>query len=270
MSAVGRATIFAAEAALWIAGAAIVAGVAGGHWNIDVPIDMSSLTGDAPAPTASPSASATPTLVIQTLAPGASPTVSPLVAKYQAYAARTDTQLTGKFVETASFTLSGNPHEMTISGTIRSKGGAQTTNQRETVDGAVHTRDMVSIGGTDYESVDGNAWTKTATPSTSGSMANPPATLLLEHGVETKNGLQLHRLDAADPVAFSKEMVKQTTGATDAQVTATIWVDDDGAPQALRMEGWFVMPLSGVSTKMTFAYDLRVVAHTDFTITAPI
>jgi hypothetical protein len=139
MSAVGRATIFAAEAALWIAGAAIVAGVAGGHWSIDVPIDMSSLTGDTPAPTASPSASATPTLVIQTLAPGASPTVSPLVAKYQAYVASPDFQFVAKFTVLMNAIVKGNPVEIALSGTSRYKNGDIASSGRVTSDGTVYT-----------------------------------------------------------------------------------------------------------------------------------
>ena len=54
MSKLGSATTFAAEAALWIAGAALVAGAAGMHWTVDVPnVDLGGLMGSSPSAAAS-------------------------------------------------------------------------------------------------------------------------------------------------------------------------------------------------------------------------
>jgi hypothetical protein len=61
-----------------------------------------------------------------------------------------------------------------------------------------------------------------------------------------------------------------TSGVTDAQLTYTVWVDDNGVPAAIHVEGWEVEPTSGVSTKTTLVEDVRIIATSGVTITAPI
>ena len=82
MSKLGGFTAFAAEAALWVSGAALIASAAGAHWSFDPStVDLGKLLGSGPSPTASTSPTAAP------LAPGASPTISPIVTKYLAFVA---------------------------------------------------------------------------------------------------------------------------------------------------------------------------------------
>ena len=276
MSMIGRSTAFAAEAALWIAGAAIVAGAAGVHFNVDIPIDMSSLTGPTPSPSASASPSATPalSLSLRTLAPGESPTASPLVAKYQAYVATTGYQLVAKFTGSTSAIVSGKPVEVTTSGTTSYKNGDHDDFARLTTEGTVTTVRFVAVGSSQYKSINGAAWVQTARPSTDSASERldfAPVGMFLDRGVETKNGLQLHRLDIADPVAYSKATVQNSTsGATDAQLTYTAWVNDDGIPAAIRIDGWEIGPENGVSTKVTATIEYRIIATSGVAITAPI
>jgi len=271
MSAVGKTTAFAAEAALWIAGAAVVAGMAGAHWNVDVSVD--SLLGATPAPSASSSPSASPTAALVTLAPGASPTVSPLVAKYQAYVSKADYQFVAKYVSSTSAIVDGKPFDLVLSGTTAYRNGDSRDSGRVTNDGSVFTDDTVEFGGTKYESINGGTWTKTARSAdeiASDKLTNGPARLFFDRGVETKNGRQLHRLDIADPLAFSKALIKGSPSTTDAQLTYTVWVDDDGVPAAIHMEGWIVGPINKVSTKSTYVADLRIIATSGVTISAPV
>jgi hypothetical protein len=272
MSKLGGATAFAAEAGLWVAGAALIASAAGAHWHVDMPtINLNGLTGTQSS--SAPSANGSPTFALRTLEPGAAPTVSPLVAKYQAYASRTDAEMVGKFVDTGSAVVGGKTVNVRTSGTTRSKGNATASSQRETYEGTVLTRDTVSLGKFDYESINSGAWTKKARANSSKSshqFGSLPSDLLLDRGVETKNGLQLHRLEIADSVAFSKSMVSESTEMTDAQFNITVWVDDEGMPAAYKMEGWAVEPINGVSSKVAIVYDLRVIATSGVTITAPI
>jgi hypothetical protein len=98
-----------------------------------------------------------------------------------------------------------------------------------------------------------------------------PATLFLDNGLESENGLQLHRLDVADPVAYSTALLKaSTSGATAAQLTYTVWVDDNGVPAAIHVEGTQTLKIAGVATKTTLVQDFRVVATSGVTISAPI
>lgn len=275
MSKLGGLTLFAAEAALWVAGAAIVAGMAGAHWDVEMPLDMGSLTGSTPAPSVStsPSASPSPTVALQTLASGASPTISPIVAKYQAYVARADYQFKAKYTSVATLILNGSPFESDEDGTMSYLAGDYSRNTRQTVSGAVTTIGEVAIGSADYQSVNGAAWTKSvrsANDAANSRLTFAPVALFVDKGVETENSRQLHRLDIADPVAYSKAMVKATDGATGCQVTYSVWVDDNGVPQAIKLSGWVQEPVRGVSTKITEDEEFRVIATSGVTITAPI
>lgn len=54
MGKLGRVIGFSAEASLWIAGAALVAGSVGMHWNVDLPkVDLSGLVPANATPAAS-------------------------------------------------------------------------------------------------------------------------------------------------------------------------------------------------------------------------
>jgi hypothetical protein len=273
MSKLGGATTFAAEASLWIAGAAIIAGAAGAHWNVKVP-DVASLMGATPSPSVAASASPSPTAAIRTLAPGASPTMSPLAAKYQTYVARADYQFKAKYTSSQTLTVAGKPMEIDISGTMGYLNGNHFDHSRVTSDGAVETDDTIALDGFSYESIDSQPWTKTDRPA--ADLANDrllfaPVAIFIDGGVETKNGLRLHRLDIADPVAFSKAALKVSTGgATDAQFTYTVWVDDNGVPADIKLDGWVQEPINGVSTKVTTSEEFRIIATSGVSISAPI
>ena len=118
MSKLGGTTALAAEAAIWIAGVALIASAAGMHWETDLQNALNELTGSTPQPATSAGASASPTaaLVVESLPPGVVPSLSPM-SKYQAYVARPDYQFKAKYTMVTTFTLKGTPYEMDISGT---------------------------------------------------------------------------------------------------------------------------------------------------------
>lgn len=265
MGKLGRLAAFTAEAALWVTGAALVAGAAGAHWNVD---PSSALNDILAQPSASPSISAGPTL-----APGASATASPAALKYMAYVARPDFQFRAKSTEAISVTSAGKTVVMDLNGTVSYKAGNVVDSHRETVAGAVATEDYVFVGDQQYESKNGAAWVKSARPATekaSDKLLFAPTSRFVEAGVETKNGLQLHRLQAADTTALNNAIVKANDGATDADMTLTVWVGDDGAPAAIEVAGWEEEPMSGVSTRITADEQFRIVATSGVVIAAPI
>src|SRR5664280_1641257 len=216
MSRLGGAITFSAEAAIWIAGAAIIASAAGMHWNVDLAaIDLNAFGGSSPSAAASvspaPSASASAGVAIQSSIPGSSPTISPIVERYQAYVGRPDYQFKAKFTSVQTATVAGSPWEMDQSGTISYKGGDDIDSHRATINGAVTTYDFVYLGSTQYESKNGAAWTKSARPASdvaSTKLLFTPSMTFVDKGVETKNGVQLHRLEIADADAFSKALLK--------------------------------------------------------------
>lgn len=261
----GSATAFVAEASLWVAGAALVAGAAGADLSV-AGVGLSGLGGATPSPVASGN--------VQTLAPGASPTISPIVSKYQAYVARPDYQIKVKYTSTQSFPYNGETYELDMSGTASYKAGDLAQSQRvATNKGIVTTYDEVELGSFNYESVNGGPWKKTARDPGSAQanklMFAPPLPFV-DKGVEWKNGRQLHRLEIADQVAYSKAMQQARSGPTDAQFVCMVWVTDDGVPALIKIEGWMQGPFQSASVKFTLTYEFRVIATSGVTIKAPI
>jgi hypothetical protein len=278
VSKLGGVIAFSAEAGIWIAGAALIASAAGMHWSVDLPVvNLSALTGSSPSAAASgsqaASASASASVAVKSPIPGASPTMSPIVGKYLAVVARPDFQFKGKYTSSTTFTLSGTAYDDSQTGTMSYKAGDATDSRTETINGSVTTYGYVYLGPTQYKSTNGAAWIKSARPASdiaSNKLLFTPSMPLVDKGVETKNGAQLHRLEIADPDAFSTAMLKTSDGATAAQLKYTVWVADDGTPADFKIEGWMQMLVSGVSTKATTVEEFLVTATSGVTITAPI
>jgi hypothetical protein len=263
----GRVTALAAEAALWITGAALIAGAAGVQWNVDLPIDTTLvLTGPTPyvAPTAGPSASpAGPSL-----APGASPTISPVVQAFQAFVSRADYQIKAKWTEVFTNTNDAKG-ELKENGTIYFKGGDHSSSSRQSQAGVVSTFDLVVVGGDSYFRDNGASWsklTRSAEDRDYYMLLFAPTIVMVDQGVETKNGAQLHRLEPIDSTAFGRAYLKISQSAIDAFWTYQIWVHDDGSPAAISLTGWTV---ATDSAKSTFDYEYRIIATSGVTITAP-
>jgi len=270
MSKLGGLTAFTAEAALWVTGAALIAGAAGMHWNFDPQAEIGKLTGSQSSPAATAGPSHSPD---GSLRPGASPTISPTVPKYMAFVAAPGFQVRVKFTNHMTSTLNGTTTEMDQNGTGSYKGGNSTDSHRETINGTVNTYDYINVGDTMYESKNSGAWAKSAMPASARAWARliyAPTMMFVDQGVETKNGAQLHRLEVADAVAFSGTVIQTTQGATAAVMNYTVWVADDGTPVDFKVDGWVQTTLSGVSTKSTMVQEFRIIATSGVTITAPI
>jgi len=265
MGKLGSVTAFAAEAALWITGAVLVANAAGLHWNVDA----SSLDVDrilTAAASASPSGSVSPTL-----APGASPTTSPVGSRFVDFMARQNqTAATVWISETA--TAAGSPVDLTVSGTMSTKGSDDSWSYRQTVNGAASTYDKVDLAGTTYERVDGGAWTKAAESTSSGptQISFPKSMIMVDDGVEAKDGLQLHRLELFDTGPFSVAFVQELgSGFTSGQFTLTAWTYDDGTPVVVEVDGSFKGTTNGVAMSGTLVEELVFTRFSGVTITAP-
>lgn len=262
-SRLGAATAFAAEAALWVAGAALIAGAAGMQFNYQMPsIDLGSYFG---AQHASPSARGS--------ASEPSPTPS-IVQRFTAYTSQPDYQFQAKIDVNETGTVGTTPLQITMSGNMTSKGSDFTESYKLTQGGKVTSYDYVYLGTYEYQRVDAGSWTRSARSGSSGSssaIGYSPAMGLVDKGVETRNGTQLHRLDVEDTAAFSQSMQKAlANGATDANFTFSVWVDDNGAPVVYEIKGTFSEQIQGVSSHATLVEDFTVTANSGVTINAPI
>ena len=195
------------------------------------------------------------------------------MGKYLAVVAKADFQFKGRYTNSTTFMLNGTPFDDSQIGTMSYRAGNATDSRTETINGAAAKYNYVYLGATQYKSTNGAAWIKSARPASdvaSTGLLFAPAMMFVDKGVETKNGAQLHRLEIADPDAFSKAMMKTSDGATAAQLKYTVWVADDGTPAGFKIEGWMQTLVSGVSTKLTNVEEFLVTATSGVTITAPI
>ncbi len=167
MSKVGSLTAFAAEAAIWLAGAAIVAGAAGAHWD-------------------------TPSVDLNALWPAASPS---LVKNFTTTISADDFQASGSAIGTVSVTINGQKIDGTYSGTFKFKGNDSSSTMTMTMAGTKTTNDSVSVGDSDYSRTNGGAWTKTARSATNMSFRVLTAGGVTDKGVELHDGQKLHHLD---------------------------------------------------------------------------
>jgi hypothetical protein len=243
LSRVGSITTFAAEASLWIAGAAIIAGAAGAHW--DSPsVDVDSL--------------------VAQVWPGASPS---LVASYTSKVSASDFQAAGSIAGTFSVTVSGQKTDGTYSGVFKIKGNDSSATMTMTAPGSTTTEDEVSVGDSDYTRTNGGKWTKAARSSTSLSIPGLAAGGVTDKGVETHNSQRLHHL-APVKAPGAKSLFSDPNMATGTYVVV-LWAKDDGTPAGFTISGSWSEELNGASAQETISLDYNFEALSGVTIEAP-
>jgi hypothetical protein len=243
LSRVGSITAFAAEASLWLAGAAIVAGAAGAHW--DTPsVDLDSLAAQ--------------------VWPGASPS---LVSTYTSRVRASDFQASGSITGTVSVTIGEQKTDGTYSGVFKIKGNDSSATMTMTLGGSKSTGDQVSVGASDYSRTNNGKWTKAARSSTGLSFANLVSGGVTDKGVETHNAQRLHHLALVKP-PDAKSLFGDPKMAT-GTYTVVLWAKDDGTPAGLTVSGSWSEEVSGGPAQSTISLDYSFDALSGVTIEAP-
>lgn len=267
MSKFGGFTAFSAEAALWVAGVALIAGAAGAHWSMPN-VDVGGLVASSTTPGPSVSHAATS----PTAKPKPTPSPSPLPAldAYLKLVVRSDFQ----YEATSRFTVQFNRSAVVSvneAGTDTARGDSCSMIQNYTGT-TVSKIQVVMIGSDQYKKTDSAAWAKTAR----GNLACEVPFLLSYTGLtdkatETKNGVKAHRLEVSDAVQFSSYYEKHEAGlaGTLAQGTLKIWVKDDGSPVALQMVLSYTPTVNGVARPTVLTETYTFTKFSGVTITAP-
>jgi hypothetical protein len=242
LSRLGSITAFAAEASLWLAGAALVAGAAGAHW--DMPsVDLDSLAAQ--------------------VWPGASPS---LVFSYTSKISA-DFQASGSIAGTVTVTISGKKVDGTYSGVFKQRGNDGSSTMTMTFPGSTTTGDEVSVGDSVYTRTDGGKWTKQPRSSAGLSFANLVAGGLTDKGVETHNGLRLHHLDPVKP-PDTKSLFSSPNMAT-GTFAVVLWAKDDGTPTGFTVSGSWSEEVDSAPAQSTISLDYNFDALSGVTIEAP-
>jgi hypothetical protein len=262
LSRVGSATSFAAEASLWIAGAAIVVGAAGAHWSMpSVPsVDLGGLIAESsPRGSASPVASA-----------AASATPATVVDRFQSFWAGWGSQYVISYVGTQSTTSGTTTTASTIDGTISSSGSDCSFATGATQGGQRGSLDTILVGADKYTRSNGGTWKKTARAATDTCTVPPllKSRAFIYKGVETKNGAQLHRFEVADPAQLSAEW-QAYAGLSNVKDNLIYWVNLDGTPAAFQLTGSNDATSGGKQSHVVFTTDYTITKLSGVTITAP-
>ena len=242
MSRVGSITAFAAEASLWIAGAAIIAGAAGAHWG-------------------------SPSVDVDSLVAQVWPAASPSLVERYASKVSADFQASGPVAGTVSVTMSGKTIDGTYSGVFKMKGSDSSTTMTVTFPGSTTTDDEVSVGDSDYTRTNGGKWTKKARSSAGLSIPGLAAGGVTDKGVETHNGKRLHHLDPVkppDPKSFLS-----SPNMTAGTYVLVLWAKDDGTPAGVTISGSWSEEVDGAPAQSTISLDYNFEALSGVTIVAP-
>lgn len=245
MGKLGSFTTFAAEASLWIAGAAIVAGAAGAHWNMPS-VDVGALIAQS--------------------WPGASPS---LVQSFTSRVTASDFQASGSVAGTTTVSVGDKKYDGTLSGTIKLKGRDSALTITTSIAGSKTTDESVSVGDSDYERSNGGAWTKSARSSSGVDISVlPSAGGLTDKGVQSHNGQQLHRLETTKPVD-PKTVGFGDSSMSNPKFTLAFWAKADGTPAGMTIAGTWTEDMSGSPAKATMSVDFNFEKLSGVTIEAP-
>jgi hypothetical protein len=275
LSKLGGLTAFAAEAALWVTGAALIAGAAGMHWNVDLPkVDL--LTPQSPNPalvaTASPITSAPIASTLATSTPAASLPAGKLTVaqKLKAFLDNPGLQLEVTMVVSMKITANGRTLNGTEKDTIDYSAGAVSKVSNVDLAGLSSSNSQVSIGDTVYYQTDGSTWATMKRPSD----FLLPITLhwenrvFIDKGVEKKSGRQLHRLEATDATELIADYQK-ATGFSNVKLALVYWADNNGMPVYFNLSGSYTAVVKGVTENVQMTEAATVVKTSGVTVSAP-
>jgi len=275
LSKIGSVTAFTAEAALWLAGAALVAGAAGAHW--DMPFaDLNAVVAESsPGASASPGASTSPGassgLAGESPSASASSAASPIVQRLKAYLAGPAVQFEASFTVKSS-TESGSII-MTQTGTLRYAAGDEADTVTTTTNTGINkTSEHVYLGSSTFTREGSGGWTRTARKATDTgqflSMLSPKNSYA-DMGVDSRYGVRAHVLQAADQTALDAAIVENDVGPADTKGWLSFWVRDDGTPVGWKLHLTYTQPVNGVPTFMTWDQESRITKTSGVVITAP-
>jgi hypothetical protein len=278
VSKLGSVIGFSAEAGIWIAGAALIAGAAGMHWSVDlpkvdlaglIPVKSASVASGSPGTAAitSPSVSAAAS---KSPSPSRAAATSP-VEGLKAFFAADDLEFEAKAALKLTGMAAGTILYGTQTVTMDYKAGDGALSVRAEFGSHSQSADGVVLGDAAYTRENLGDWVK------SGRNQNDIKTITMyfagrtftDKGVETKNKKPLHRIEVTDGIAFNADYARYN-GVTDTHMALVYWVDDTGLPVMFNLSGNYSMTYQGLLESIQIEGDWTITKTSGVTITAPI
>jgi hypothetical protein len=185
-----------------------------------------------------------------------------------------DFQASGALTGTYTMTVSGTAFSATIAGTEKIKGNDSDQSMKLDMAATSATpasstvNDSIDVGGFTYSRTDGGAWSKTAKTSETSIGSIIPQVGLTDKGVESHFNQQLHRVQSTKTVPTSF-MFGDMTGITNAVVTLTFWVKDDGTPAGMTMAATYTQASGDSTGDVVMSMDVSFDSLSGVTIEAP-
>jgi len=186
-----------------------------------------------------------------------------------------DFQASGPLTGSITLEAEGITFEATISGTSKVKGEdhAQTMTismaATDVTPASTTTNESVTVGDWTYKRSESGNWTKEARSTDGNDLGSIRKTAtVVDNGVETHYGQQLHRLDSSEPLD-PEAFLGDATGVSDADMTLTFWAKDDGTPAGLTLNGTYKQDEGGTEVDVTITMDFEFQSLSGVTIEAP-
>jgi hypothetical protein len=192
--------------------------------------------------------------------------------KLKAFLANPTLQFSAKIDQTVTISGANILISQTIGGTGSYKSGDASSSLTSKILGVSKTEDQVVLGKTTYLRENGGKWTKRdrVPADTAGTpeMLSPTQSFD-DAGLESKDGVQLHRIEAADTTALEAALEAGGTG-THYQLTLVFWVADDGTPAVIEVTGTYRDTVDEAPVTVTLDEVWTITATSGVAIVAPI
>jgi hypothetical protein len=190
---------------------------------------------------------------------------------FKALVTSSDFQAGGSVSGTVTVTLFGNSSTGPVTGTFKVKGPDSADSISPKILGATITYDSIVVGGWSYTRTNGGAWSKT--PASGKTLQGfVGSVVLIDSGVETKFGRQLHHLTVADVSGIDPSAVGISAGGGESDLTLTslsLWAEADGTPAGLSIGASLNQNVIGAKAHETVALEISIETLSGVTITAP-
>jgi hypothetical protein len=191
---------------------------------------------------------------------------------FRARVTSSDFQARGSVDGTIAATFVIGSSKSPVTGTFQVKGGDSQASISFKILGTAVTYDSIVVGDWSYSRTNGGQWTRSPASGKTFQGFVSSGLFLIDEGVETRFGSQLHHLSVAavsgvDPSAFGI-----TAGPDQENLTLeslSFWVADDGAPAGLSIQASFDQKIFGTRSHEVVTLDISIDALSGVTITAP-
>jgi hypothetical protein len=191
---------------------------------------------------------------------------------FLAKVASSDFQAQGPVVGSIAVSTIFGSTSGSIAGTFKVKGADSDVSIAWKILGITNTNDSIVVGGRAYSRSNGGQWTDEPASGKTLQGFVGSGIVLIDEGVETKFGRQLHQLSVANMAGVDLSAFGIRAGAGQENLTVSglsFWAEDDGTPAGLTIEASLDQKILNSPTHEKVTLDISIDTLSGVSITAP-